>query len=212
MNIVVKDLAFWYKPTRPIFSHLNLTLPLQSWVALTGESGVGKSTLVRLLAGLLAPKRGEIVYPPELRSASYPQIGFLEQNCEHQLVQLSVERELAFDLENAGVPVPEMHRRVEQALSDWRLACRRDAALSELSGGEKQRLALAGLMMSPRRLLILDEPTSNLDIETRLEFYQEVRKLYNEGVSIIWVTQDEYELSLAEKVLILNLKEELVWN
>ncbi len=207
MNIILNAVDFWYRPQEPIFTDLNLTIPLRSWVAITGESGCGKTTLVKLLAGLLQPCRGEIVYP---FSDTLP-VGFLYQNPEDQLVQLNVERELAFNLENQGLRVPEMRNQVNKVLRVWNLYERRLATSQELSGGEKQRLALASVLINNPRILILDEPTARLDIFTRLELYQIIPNLVANGISIVWVTQDEYEIALAEAVLEISNDGAITW-
>ncbi len=135
MKIKLQNLGFWYREGEPIFANLDLELPLPAWIAISGESGVGKTTLVKLLAGLLEPCRGKIIYPANFNGHKHLPIGFLYQNPDNQLVQLNVERELAFVLENAGVPFAAMHARVEQALDDWGLRARRQASPQALSGG-----------------------------------------------------------------------------
>lgn len=211
MKIIVQNLSFWYREGEPIFDNLHLELPLPGWIAISGESGVGKTTLAKLLAGILEPCRGSIIYPANFNGYKHLPIGFLYQNPDNQLVQLSVERELAFILENAGLPVEAMHARVEQALDEWGLRARRQASPQTLSGGEKQRLALASLLIDAPHLLIFDEPTSGLDILRRLDFYQYINELHQQGIGIIWVTQDENELNMAEQVLLLGQNGEVVW-
>jgi energy-coupling factor transport system ATP-binding protein len=204
LNIELFDLTFHYKNNQPIFKHLNLSIPLQQWVIITGDSGSGKTTLVKLVAGLLQPDQGQIIFPGTEINRSDFQFGYLFQNPDDQLIHFNIEREVAFNLENCGVEPHEMRIKVENALREIELFDRRTESPNNLSGGEKQRLALAGMMIGQPQLLILDEPCSFLDIFAQMDLQAKIKKLRQEQLSILWISQEEQEICLANYVICLQ--------
>ena len=191
MNIDLRDITFTYDQNHFVFEHLTLRFPGDCWVALVGECGTGKSTLAKLISGLLKPQRGNISYPGPAKSYSF---GYLFQNPEDQLVHLNLERELAFSLENLAVPREMMAARIEAGLRSIGLWERRFDPPQALSGGEKQRLALAGMLISEPSLLILDEPTAYLDLPAQKWLIAEVQRRHQSGTGILWITQEMQEL------------------
>jgi len=198
LKIDLLDITYAYQPNHPVFEQLTLHFPVDRWIGLVGECGTGKSTLARLIAGLLQPQGGRIRYPWPIESLPF---GFLFQNPEDQLVQLNLERELAFGLENRAVPRAEIAARVASALRAIGLWERRFDSPQMLSGGEKQRLALAGMLITEPRMLILDEPTAYLDLPSQKWLLQEVRRLHRNGTGILWITQDWQELDFCDWVI-----------
>jgi len=204
LNIELVDLTFHYKNNPPIFEQLNLSIPLQRWVVITGSSGSGKTTMVKLIAGLLKPDQGRIIfhgdefYRPDIR------FGYLFQNPDDQLIHFNIERELAFNLENCGIEPYLMRLKVENALKEIELFERRAESPNSLSGGEKQQLALAGMLISQPQILILDEPCSFLDIFAQMDLQAKIQKLRQAQLSILWISQEDHEIRLADYVIGLN--------
>jgi energy-coupling factor transport system ATP-binding protein len=204
LNIELFDLTFQYKNNQPIFEHLNLSIPLQRWVVITGSSGSGKTTLVKLIAGLLKPNQGRIIFPGnEINRADF-HFGYLFQNPDDQLVHFNIERELAFNLENRGTEPRMMRIKVENVLREIELFERRAESPNNLSGGEKQQLALAGMMISQPQILILDEPCSFLDIFAQMDLQAKIKKLRQGQLTILWISQEDHEIRLADYVICLK--------
>ncbi|MCJ7458840.1 MAG: energy-coupling factor transporter ATPase [candidate division Zixibacteria bacterium] len=181
------------------------------YVAIIGPNGSGKTTLARLLNGLLVPTSGEVLVDglnPKIKEdlkLIRQKVGMVFQNPENQIITTSVEREIAFGLENLNLPSEEIRERVEWALSAFHLWDYKNSAPHSLSGGEKQRLAIASVLAMRPKYLILDEPTSLLDPEGRQMFNLLVKKLVVEGkVTIINITQFPEEALLAERLLVLD--------
>ncbi len=204
MRIRISDLDFQYKKSTPLFNNINLEIPLNSRVIVTGNSGSGKTTLLKLIAGLLEPGSGRISFELNGKCRNDIHFGYLFQNPDDQIVHFNIERELAFNLENRGVPSAEMRIQVENTLQEYDLADRRDDSPNYLSGGEKQRLALAGMMISHPDILILDEPCSFLDINAQIQLYRRISDLRKQNVSVIWISQENHEIRMADYVIELD--------
>jgi energy-coupling factor transporter ATP-binding protein EcfA2 len=197
-------LDFQYKIRQKLFRNINLSIPLQHQVVITGDSGSGKTSLVKLISGLLQPDKGQIVF--EINGAAQRNIhfGYLFQNPDDQLIHFNIERELAFNLENRGLNFGEMQVNVTEALEEIDLIDRKSDLPNRLSGGEKQRLALAGMMITQPDILILDEPCSFLDIFTQIRLYEKIEMLGKQGVSVIWISQEIHEIRMADYVIALD--------
>ena len=177
------------------------------YVGLVGPNGGGKSTLVRLLDGLLKADSGRIRVSG-LDPASQPfevrrETGMLFQNPDNGLVAPFVEDDVAFGLENLGMPREEMKERVPAAIRAVGLEGYERREPHTLSGGEKQRVALAGVLAADARLLLLDEPTSMLDAAGRREVLDRLRELRGQK-TVLHVTHHLEELLDADRVLVLN--------
>ena len=176
-------------------------------VGVVGPNGGGKSTLVRLLNGLLQADSGRVrvagldpaTEPFEVRK----KVGVLFQNPDNGLVAPFVEDDVAFGLENLGVPREEMRGRVRGAIRAVGLEGYERREPHTLSGGEKQRVALAGLLAVEPEVLVLDEPTSMLDADGRREVLERIRDLRGEK-TVLHVTHHLAELLDADRVLVLN--------
>ena len=192
---------------RPALSEVSLGLRRGEYVGVVGPNGGGKSTLVRLLNGLLRPDSGRVrvsgrdpaTEPFEVRK----RLGVLFQNPENGLVAPFVEDDVAFGLENLGVPRQEMRGRVANAIRAVGLEGYERREPSTLSGGEKQRVALAGLLAVKPEILVLDEPTSMLDVAGRREVLERLEALRAEK-TILHVTHHLEELADADRILVLN--------
>ena len=192
---------------RPALSGVSLDLRQGEYVGVVGPNGGGKSTLVRLLNGLLKPDSGRVLVsgrdpatePFEVRK----HLGVLFQNPENGLVAPFVEDDVAFGLENLGVPREEMRERVASAIRTVGLEGFERREPHTLSGGEKQRVALAGLLVAEPEILVLDEPTSMLDSAGRMEVLEYLHALQSEK-TVLHVTHHLEELTGADRIYVLN--------
>lgn len=195
---------------RKALNGLSLDIFRGEYVGVVGANGSGKSTLARILNGLLKPDSGEVrvlgfdpaEHPWEVRGG----VGVLFQNPDNQLVAPFVEDDVAFGLENLGISRPQMRMRVRKALEAVGLTGFERREPHTLSGGEKQRTALAGILAMEPEVLVLDEPTSLLDPEGRREVLQRVRTLGEER-TVIHITHHLDEILTADRVLLLSAGE-----
>lgn len=190
----------------------NIDLELQrgKWLAVAGANGSGKSTLARLIAGLHRPIAGSVqINGVETSSAEFHPaqlgIGYLSQHPEEHVVGLTVADDVAFGPLNLGLEAAEIERRVEHALDAVGLAdLPRDASTQRLSGGEVQRLALAGILALQPSLLILDEPTVSCHPSLRQALRETIRHyIRRHQVAVLWVTHDPEEIMAADSVMVL---------
>ena len=186
-------------------------------VAILGHNGSGKSTLVKIMGGICEPSEGVCeINGQDINNLSFRElrrtIGLVFQDPENQIVAAMVEDDVAFAPENQGLPPDQIQIRVDIALAETDMLHKKGASVSALSGGEKQRLALAGVLAADVECLILDEPTAMLDPEGRLKTEKVLRYLHSEGMTIIQVThQIETEsFSDIDKIIVLS-KGEVKW-
>jgi energy-coupling factor transporter ATP-binding protein EcfA2 len=186
---------------------VNITVEKGEFVILTGPSGCGKTTLCRCLNGLIpnfyyGDIKGELeIDGIDIRGKSTAElathVGFVFQNPENQLFSLSVERDVAFGLENLGIPREEAIQRVNWAMEATGILGLRDKAPYELSGGQQQRAAIAGVLAMRPSILVLDEPTSFLDPKSAEEIVRVIAKLNSElGLTTFLV---EHRLDLVSR-------------
>ena len=162
-------------------------------IAILGHNGSGKSTLVKILGGLQTPTEGKcLVKGHDIQTINFRElrgtIGMVFQNPENQIVAAMVEDDIAFAPENQGLPSEEIQARVDIALAETNLLKKRDSPVYALSGGEKQRVALAGALAADVECLILDEPTAMIDPAGRVKVEKVLKNLHSEGMTIIQVT------------------------
>ena len=190
----------------PALESVSFSILPGEYVGVVGPNGGGKSTLVRLLNGLLTPGSGEVRvagYDPVTQTReARRRVGILFQNPDNGLVAPFVEDDVAFGLENLGVERGEMRDRVRRAIQDAGLSGYERRDVSTLSGGEKQRVALAGLLAVEPEVLALDEPTSMLDAAGRDEILERLRALGRRR-TILHVTHHLDELLEADRILVL---------
>ncbi len=207
-SISCEHLTYSYPgATEPALSGLTFEIPAGQYVGVVGPNGGGKSTLVRLLNGLLTADSGR-VQVSGLDPATEPfevrrRVGVLFQNPDNGLVAPFVEDDVAFGLENLGVERDEMRGRVREAIASVGLAGYERREPHTLSGGEKQRVALAGLLAVGPEVLLLDEPTAMLDPAGREEVLSRVRELARSR-TVLHVTHHLEELFDADRVLVLS--------
>jgi len=213
----IEDLSFKYpEATRKAVDSFTLDIGESEIVVLAGPSGCGKSTLLRAINGLIphmytGDYSGDVrVGGSSVRTSSMRDlaqtVGFLFQNPENQIFMFTVERDIAFGLENLGVPRPEMRRRVDEAIGLLGIGSISQRAPHELSDGQKQRVALAGVLAMRPRLIILDEPTSLLDPKTAMELVDLVARLRKELGTTFVVVEHRLDLlvRVADRIVVMN--------
>ncbi|MDR0292772.1 MAG: energy-coupling factor transporter ATPase [Oscillospiraceae bacterium] len=195
----------------PALDGVTLSVRRGETVAVLGHNGSGKSTLVRMLNGLLTPLSGTVTVcgigtGEEDRLLEVRQkVGLVFQNPDNQIVATVVEEDVAFALENLGVPPAEIRERVDAALRDVGMVEYREHAPHRLSGGQKQRVAIAGALAMDPLVLALDEPTAMLDPRGRGEVMETVRRLNRErGVTVVMVTHHMNEAALCGRVVVMD--------
>lgn len=180
------------------------------WIAIVGHNGSGKSTIAKLMNGLLFPQQGDVRILREPLNEenlweSRSLMGMVFQNPDNQFVGATVQDDVAFALENNGIPFEEMVKRVHAALEQVKMSKFLDHEPHHLSGGQKQRVAIAGALALKPKLLILDEATSMLDPQGRAEVLQTVQTLRAEtGLTVLSITHDLEEAMLADRILFMN--------
>jgi energy-coupling factor transport system ATP-binding protein len=190
---------------------INLTFEPGKCVAIIGSNGSGKTTLARLLNALLLPTSGKVLVEgsdtgdKDSQKKVRLKVGMVFQNPDNQLVSTSVEREIAFGLENLALPYEEMKKRVECALDSFHLKRYRMYPPHKLSGGEKQRVALASVLCTQPEYLVLDEPTSLLDALGKKEVISLIETFCKQRkVTVVHITQFPEEAVIADRVLVMH--------
>ena len=211
-SIDVKHLKFKYTDHQEHYTLDDLSFHVKQgeWLSIIGHNGSGKSTTVRLIDGLLAAESGQIFVEGELLTEENVwnirhKIGMVFQNPDNQFVGATVEDDVAFGLENKGIPLEEMQARVKEVLELVGMSAFADREPAHLSGGQKQRVAIAGAIAMRPNIIILDEATSMLDPEGRLELIQtikEIRDQYN--MTVVSITHDLDEVALSDRVLVMK--------
>lgn len=180
------------------------------WLSIVGHNGSGKSTTIRLIDGLLEAESGEIIIDGDKLTLENVwekrrHIGMVFQNPDNQFVGATVEDDVAFGLENQGMGYQTMFDRVQEALDIVGMQDFKEREPARLSGGQKQRVAIAGVVALRPDIIILDEATSMLDPEGRLELIQTVKKIKDRhGMTVISITHDLDEVALSDRVLVMK--------
>ena len=189
---------------------VSLEIKEGEWVAIIGPNGSGKSTLAKIMNGLLVPAAGQVTIKDltideETVWEARRSVGMVFQNPDNQFVGSTVEDDVAFGLENNGVPRREMISRIEEALAEVRMSEFKDKEPARLSGGQKQRVALASILALRPDIIILDEATSMLDPNGRQEVIAAIRKIKERfNLTVISITHDLDEASLADRILMMQ--------
>ena len=175
------------------------------FVAIVGPSGCGKSTLLSIIAGLLSPEQGTILFKNPDKSHTHPRVGYMLQR-DHLFEWRTVYRNVTLGLEIQRQLTPERLKHIDRLLEEYGLDKFRDKRPSELSGGMKQRAALIRTLALEPQLLLLDEPFSALDYQTRLMVSADICRLIREaGKTMIIITHDLSEaISLADRIIVLS--------
>lgn len=188
---------------------IDLSIHSGEYIAIIGPNGSGKSTLSRLLNGLLVPIHGTVSVGEYDTKQSADQwlirqiIGIVFQNPDHQIVGTTIQDDIAFGLENLGLPVDEMKRRIRDVSRKVGLTDLDQKDPSHLSGGQKQRLAIAGVLAMQPEVLIFDESTSMLDPQGTKEVLSIIQHLHQQKKTILQVSHAIDEVLLAERILLI---------
>ncbi len=190
---------------------INLSIRPGEYVGLMGMNGSGKSTLARLCNGLLLPTTGQVLVDglDTSRAENLPRIrqrvGMVFQNPDNQLICPVVEEEIAFGLENLGLPLPEIKERTAWALEIMGLTGLKQHAPHLLSGGQKQKVALASVLAMTPAYLVLDEPAAMLDPVSRRELLQHLREINRrEGMTIVLCSHAAEDFMDADRLLVMD--------
>lgn len=189
---------------------VSLEIKEGEWVAIIGPNGSGKSTLAKIMNGLLVPAAGQVTIKDltideETVWEARRSVGMVFQNPDNQFVGSTVEDDVAFGLENNGVPRQAMITRIEEALAEVRMSEFKGKEPARLSGGQKQRVALASILALRPDIIILDEATSMLDPNGRQEVIAAIRKIKERfNLTVISITHDLDEASLADRILMMQ--------
>lgn len=212
-NIIeVQNLSYRYDHNSEDYILKNVSFHVKQgeWLSIVGHNGSGKSTTVRLIDGLLEAESGDIIISGDKLMADNVwekrrQIGMVFQNPDNQFVGATVEDDVAFGLENQGMDHPMMVKRVHEALELVGMQDFKEREPARLSGGQKQRVAIAGVVALQPDIIILDEATSMLDPEGRLELIRTVKEIKDKNhLTVISITHDLDEISLSDRVLVMK--------
>ena len=212
-NIIeVKNLKYKYdqEDEKYTLNDVSFHVKQGEWLSIIGHNGSGKSTTVRLIDGLLEAESGDIYISGDKLTADNVWekrrlIGIVFQNPDNQFVGATVEDDVAFGLENQGLPLEEMRVRVQEALELVGMASFKKREPARLSGGQKQRVAIAGIVALRPNIVILDEATSMLDPEGRLELIRIVKEIKDEhNMTVISITHDLDEVALSDRVIVMK--------
>ena len=221
MQIEVKNVSYTYYVSKNEFfkalENVSFTIEKSDFVAVVGKTGAGKSTLMQILNGLLLPSEGEVIIDDFVVSKDKKRrskklfllrkkVGMVFQFPEYQLFEENVLKDVMFGPKNFGFNEEEAKQVSIEALKNVGIGENYFLRSPfELSGGEKRKIAIAGILASNPDILVLDEPTAGLDPSSKIEIMNLIKKLNNEGKTIILVTHDmDVVMNYAKKVVVLN--------
>ncbi len=206
--ITIKNLNYKYKTGEFVLSDINLEIKDNEFITIIGQNGSGKSTFSKLLSGLVNFKNGEIKID-NLDLSNKKQeldirknIAIVFQNPENQIIFDKVYDDIAFGLKNLGFSKDEIETRIDESLKQVNMLEFKDSYTTELSLGQKQRIAIASSLAINPKVLILDEPTSMLDPSSKKQVYEILKTLKESGITIIYITNFIDEILLGDRTII----------
>jgi energy-coupling factor transport system ATP-binding protein len=210
--VAVEDVSFRYPNQEAnALSNVSFSVCKGEWLAIVGHNGSGKSTIAKLLNGLLLPSEGYIAIEDDIKLTEETiwdfrkKIGMVFQNPDNQFVGTTVQDDVAFGLENRGVPREEMIKRIGDNLKLVNMEEFLDQEPHHLSGGQKQRVAIASVLAIQPEIIVLDEATSMLDPEGRQEVINTIHSLkQRKEITVISITHDLEEAARADRVIVFN--------
>ena len=219
MSIKVENLTYIYNPNTPFetkaLDDINMEIEIGEFIGLIGHTGSGKSTLVQHLNGLIKPTSGKIIIDgiditekTVKLSDIRRRVGLVFQYPEHQLFEETVYKDIAFGPRNLGLSESEIDERIREAMEVVKLPFDelKDRSPFELSGGQKRRVAIAGVFAMKPEILILDEPTSGLDPQTRDEVLEEIKTLHDRYKNTIILVSHSMEdvAKLVSRIIVMH--------
>ena len=210
--ISLKNIFYRYSQNQEnyVLNDVSLDIEKDEWITLIGANGSGKSTLVKTLNGLNVPEKGTVFIDGlELNEENIwdirRKVGMVFQNPDNQFVGSTVQDDVAFGLENIGLPRDEMIIRIDDALKRVGMEDFKLMEPSRLSGGQKQRVAIAGVLALRPQIIVLDEATSMLDPKGRQEVLNTVKSIKEESkMTVISITHDINEANEADRIFVMN--------
>ena len=211
--LTAKDLKFRYDPDSPVYALKGASMEVKrgEFVAVLGANGCGKSTLAKHFNAILLPEAGTVLVEGmdtadedklyDIRQT----VGMVFQNPDNQIVATVVEEDVAFALENLGVPPAEIRARIDEAMQMSGIYKHREKAPHKLSGGQKQRVAIAGVIAMRPDCLVLDEATAMLDPRGREKVMETIHHLNKDfGITVVSITHYMEEAAQADRVLVMS--------
>jgi energy-coupling factor transport system ATP-binding protein len=212
--IVLENVSFSYKINEnssvSVLKDVSFSINPGEYVAIIGHNGSGKSTLSKHLNGLLTPGSGDVwvqghnTKDENKKLDIRKTVGMVFQHPDNQIVATIVEEDVAFGLENIGIPRAEMKQRIDEALEVVKMSEFRKRPPHHLSGGQKQRVAIAGVLAMQPECIVFDEATSMLDTFGRNEVLQVMRKMNKMGITIVTVTHRMSEAAEADRIIVVE--------
>ena len=208
--VAIENVSFSYAGGPRVLDSIDLKVQAGEFLAIVGQNGSGKTTLAKHIVGLLQPASGRVTIDGKDRSQmraaeTAREVAYVFQNPDHQIFSATVEEEVAFGPRNFGLPADEIRRRCDEALEAVGLQDERQGDPFLLSKGERQRLAVASVLVLRPRMLILDEPTTGLDHREQLRMMALVRDLNRAGIAIVIITHTPWLVAeYARRVVLLR--------
>ena len=208
--VEVSHLSFSYDGQNDVIKDVSFEIPKGSYTTIVGHNGSGKSTIAKLLIGLLKAKSGEIkilgnTLNEENVYSLRNHVGIVFQNPDNQFIGSTVAEDIAFGLENHCVPQEQMQAIIEDVAARVNMSNFLDSEPTKLSGGQKQRVAIAGILAIAPDIIIFDESTSMLDPQGKASINEQIQKLHDErNITILSITHDMEEVAQSEYVIVLK--------
>lgn len=208
--VEVSHLSFSYDGQNDVIKDVSFEIPKGSYTTIVGHNGSGKSTIAKLLIGLLKAKSGEIkilgnTLNEENVYSLRNHVGIVFQNPDNQFIGSTVADDIAFGLENHCVPQEQMQAIIEDVAARVNMSDFLDSEPTKLSGGQKQRVAIAGILAIAPDIIIFDESTSMLDPQGKASINEQIQKLHDErSITILSITHDMEEVAQSEYVIVLK--------
>ncbi|MFA6941654.1 MAG: ABC transporter ATP-binding protein [Clostridiaceae bacterium] len=202
--------AFRYPKGDFVIENASLTLFQNEFTAITGPNGSGKTTLGKLIMGIIKPDRGCVkILDRDTREMTLGEIGkkvgYLFQNPERQLFSMSIREEISFPMEIKGIPKEEIKKKVNEMLEAFSLTHLEGIPTFKLSRGEKQRLAIASILVNNPGFFVMDEPTTGLDAERKKDLSELIRNLQDKGIGMAVISHDMHFIKqLADRTITLS--------
>lgn len=208
--IKIKNMSFKYPDGRLVLNAINLNIKNGEFVAIVGKNGSGKSTLLRHLNGLLLPSEG-IVEINGLNTHNEnnllkirKNVCMVFQNPDTQFIGMTVEEDVAFGLENLGVHTDDIREQVSNILQKLNLQDIKEKSLLSLSGGQKQKVAIAGALIMQSECMVFDEVTSMLNTQSQKEIMEIIKQLHKNGKTVLYATHELEETLYADRIIIMD--------